>query len=118
MNEKDQRKHDNMLAWAGLLFLITLVTGCSINANAQSNQQSGTACVNGTQYCENNSLDTVNTTTTTNTNSNTNTNTNTSTSTNTNNNSNTNVSTNTNNSTNVNTNTNSNTNLNTNVKIE
>ena len=117
MNEKDQRKHDNMLVWAGLLFLITLVTGFSINVNAQSNQQSGTACVNGSQYCENNSLDTVNTTTTTNTNSNTNTNTNTSTSTatNTNNNSNTNVSTNTNNSTNVNTNTNSNTNLNTNI---
>ena len=117
MNEKDQRKHDNMLVWAGLLFLITLVTGFSINVNAQSNQQSGTACVNGSQYCENNSLDTVNTTTTTNTNSNTNTNNNTSTSTatNTNNNSNTNISTNTNNSTNVNTNTNSNTNLNTNI---
>jgi hypothetical protein len=117
MNKKDQRKHDNMLVWAGLLFLITLVTGFSINVNAQSNQQSGTACVNGSQYCENNSLDTVNTTTTTNTNSNTNTNNNTSTSTatNTNNNSNTNVSTNTNSSTNVNTNTNSNTNLNTNI---
>ena len=27
----------------------------------QSSQQSGTACVNGSQYCENNSLDTVNT---------------------------------------------------------
>ena len=36
----------------------------SANAFAQSSQQSGTACVNGSQYCENNSLDTVNTTTT------------------------------------------------------
>ena len=89
----------------------------SANAFAQSSQQSGTACVNGSQYCENNSLDTVNTTTTTNTNTNTNnnTNTNTSTATNTNNNSNTNVSTNTNTSTNTNANTNQNTNLNTNV---
>ena len=89
----------------------------SANTFAQSSQQSGTACVNGSQYCENNSLDTVNTTTTTNTNTNTNnnTNTNTSTATNTNNNSNTNVSTNTNTSTNTNANTNQNTNLNTNV---
>ena len=44
----------------------------SANSFAQSSQQSGTACVNGSQYCENNSLDTVNTTTTTNTNTNTN----------------------------------------------
>ena len=85
MNKKDQKKHDNMLAWAGILFLVTLVIGVSTNANAQSSQQSGTACVNGSQYCENNSLDTVNTTTTNNTNSNTNTNNNTSTSTATNN---------------------------------
>ena len=117
MKDKEKIKHDKILAWASLMFGIALVLGFSIGANAQSNQQSGTACVNGSQYCENNSLDTVNTTTTTNTNSNTNTNNNTSTSTatNTNNNSNTNVSTNTNNSTNVNTNTNSNTNLNTNI---
>jgi hypothetical protein len=99
------------------MFGIALVLGFSIGANAQSNQQSGTACVNGSQYCENNSLDTVNTTTTNNTNSNTNTNNNTSTSTatNTNNNNNTNVSTNTNSSTNVNSNTNVSTNQNNNV---
>jgi hypothetical protein len=119
MNDKEQRKHDNLIAWAALMFLITLVAGFSINVNAQSNQQSGTACVNGSQYCENNSLDTVNTTTTTNTNSNTNTNTNTNTSTatNTNNNTNTNVNTNTTNTTasNTNNNTNVNTNSNTNV---
>ena len=117
MSKKDQKKHDNMLAWAGILFFVTLVIGVSTNANAQSNQQSGTACVNGSQYCENNSLDTVNTTTTNNTNSNTNTNNNTSTSTatNTNNNNNTNVSTNTNSSTNVNSNTNVSTNQNNNV---
>ena len=76
MNDKDQKKHDYLIAWAALMFLVTLVAGFSVNVNAQSNQQSGTACVNGSQYCENNSLDTVNTTTTTNTNSNTNTNTN------------------------------------------
>ena len=117
MSKKDQKKHDNMLAWAGILFFVTLVIGVSTNANAQSSQQSGTACVNGSQYCENNSLDTVNTTTTNNTNSNTNTNNNTSTSTatNNNNNSNTNVSTNTNSSTNVNSNTNVSTNQNNNV---
>ena len=119
MNDKDQKKHDNLIAWAALMLLITLVAGFSINVNAQSNQQSGTACVNGSQYCENNSLDTVNTTTTTNTNSNTNTNTNTNTSTatNTNNNTNTNVNTNTTNTTasNTNNNTNVNTNSNTNV---
>ena len=103
MNKKEEEEqHDKILSWAAVFFLITIVIGLSVNANAQSSQQSGTACVNGSQYCENNSLDTVNTTTTTNTNSNTNnnTNTNTSTATNTNNNSNTNVSTNTNTSTN------------------
>jgi hypothetical protein len=91
----------------------------STTAYSQSSQQSGTACVNGSQYCENNSLDTVNTTTTTNTNSNTNTNNNTSTSTatNTNNNNNINNSTNTNINTNANTNvsTNANTNVNTSI---
>ena len=115
MSKKDQKKHDNMLAWAGILFFVTLVIGVSTNANAQSSQQSGTACVNGSQYCENNSLDTVNNTTTNNTNSNTNSNTSTSTATNNNNNSNTNVSTNTNSSTNVNSNTNVSTNSNNNV---
>ncbi len=113
MKDEDQRKHDNLIAWAALMFCITLFAGISINVNAQSSQQSGTACVNGSQYCENNSLDTVNTTTTTNTNTNTNTNQNTNTNTNTN--SNTNVSTNTNNSTNTNSNTNNSTNSNTNV---
>jgi len=113
MKDEDQRKHDNLIAWSALMFCITLVTGISINVNAQSSQQSGTACVNGSQYCENNSLDTVNTTTTTNTNTNTNTNQNTNTNTNTN--ANTNVSTNTNNSTNTNSNTNNSTNSNTNV---
>ena len=95
MKDEDQKKHDNIIVWAALMFCITLVAGISINVNAQSSQQSGTACVNGSQYCENNSLDTVNTTTTTNTNTNTNTNQNTNTNTNTN--ANTNVSTNTNN---------------------
>ncbi len=111
--EQNEQKHDKLIAWAALGFGVTLVLGLSININAQSSQQSGTACVNGTQYCENNSLDTVNTTTTTNTNTNTNTNQNTNTNTNTN--SNTNVSTNTNNSTNTNSNTNVSTNSNTNV---
>ena len=105
------------IAWLFLMGGIIAVTTFSVLANAQSSQQSGTACVNGSQYCENNSLDTVNTTTTNNTNSNTNTNNNTSTSTatNTNNNNNTNVSTNTNSSTNVNSNTNVSTNQNNNV---
>ena len=115
--EQDQRKHDQLITWASVMFIVTLIIGFSINVNAQSSQQSGTACVNGSQYCENNSLDTTNNTTTNNTNSNTNNNTNTSTSTatNTNNNTNTNVSTNTNNSTNTNSNTNVSTNSNTNV---
>jgi len=109
--DKEQQQHDRIIAWSAIGFLVTLVIGLSINVNAQSSQQSGTACVNGSQYCENNSLNTVNNTTTTNTNTNTNTNSNT----NTNTNSNTNVSTNTNNSTNTNSNTNVSTNSNTNV---
>ena len=60
---KEQQYHDRIIAWAAIGFLVTLVIGLSVNANAQSSQQSGTACVNGSQYCENNSLDTVNTTT-------------------------------------------------------
>jgi len=110
---KEQQHHDRIIAWSAIGFLITLVIGLSVNVSAQSSQQSGTACANGSQYCENNSLNTVNTTTTTNTNTNTNTNQNTNTNTNTN--SNTNVSTNTNNSTNTNSNTNVSTNSNTNV---
>ena len=117
MNDKEQKKHDKLIAWAMLMFCITLVAGISVNANAQSNQQSGTACVNGSQYCENNSLDTVNTTTTTNTNSNTNTNTNTNTSTATNTNNNTNTYVNTNTTTTSATNTNNNTNVNTNNNV-
>ena len=61
-------------------------------------------CAMGSQYCEGNSLNTVNTTTTTNTNTNNNTNNNTNLNTNTNTNTNTSVSTNTNNNTNANTN--------------
>ena len=64
-------------------------------------------CTMGSQYCEGNSLNTVNTTTTTNTNTNNNTNNNTNINTNTNTNTNTNI------STNANTNTNSNTNVST-----
>ena len=116
---QDQIEHDQLVKWSAVMFLVTVVIGFSITASAQSSQQSGTACVNGTQYCENNSLDTVNTTTTTNTNSNTNVNTNTSTSTANNTNSNTNVNTNnttttaTNSNTNVNTSNNNNINVNT-----
>ena len=111
---KDETAHDKMLAWASLMFGIALVLGFSIGANAQSSQQSGTACVNGSQYCENNSLDTVNSTTTNNTNSNNNVNSSTSTATNNNNNSNTNVSTNSNTNVSTNSNTNVSTNVNTN----
>jgi len=111
--DKEQKQHDNLIAWSAIGFLVILVIGLSVNVSAQSSQQSGTACVNGTQYCENNSLDTTNTTTTTNSNTNVNTNTNFNTNSNTN--SNTNVSTNTNNSTNINSNTNVSTNSNTNV---
>ena len=76
-------------------------------------EQTGTGCANGTQYCENNTLDTTNETTTNNTNTNTNTNNNTNTNTNVN--TNTNNNTNTNANTNVNTNTNANTNVNNNT---
>ena len=100
---------EKALAWFILMGGIVAVTLFSVVASAQSNQQSGTACVNGSQYCENNSLDTTNNTTTTNTNTNVNTNTNNNTNVNTNTNNNTNV------NTNVNTNTNNNTNANTNV---
>jgi hypothetical protein len=117
MDNNDQQKHDKLIAWAMLMFCITLVAGISVNANAQSSQQSGTACVNGSQYCENSNVYTTNQTTTNNTNSNTNTNTNTNTSTatNTNTNSNTNVNTTTSTATNTNSNTNVNTNNNVNV---
>lgn len=117
MNKEEQKKHDNILGWCALLFLITAVIGFSINANAQSSQQSGTACVNGSQYCENNNLYTSNNTTTDNTNSNTNTNTNTNTSTSTATNTNQNTNVNTNTTTSTATNTNSNTNVNTNNNV-
>jgi hypothetical protein len=115
MDKKEQRKHDNMLAMAGFLFLITLAVGISIKANAQSTQQSGTACVNGTQYCENSNVYTTNETTTNNTNSNTNQNTNNTTTNNTNNSvsQNTNVNTSTATNNNVSTSTNVNTNVST-----
>ena len=114
---KDQKQHDILITWASVMFIITAVIGFSIKANAQSSQQSGTACVNGSQYCENNNLYTSNNTTTNNTNSNTNqnTNTNNTTTNNTNVSSNTNVSTNNNTSSNTNVNTNQNTNVNTNI---
>ena len=57
--DKEQKQHDNLIAWAAIGFLVTLVIGLSVNVSAQSSQQSGTACVNGSQYCENNSLDTI-----------------------------------------------------------
>jgi len=96
-----------LVMMTGLLMFVSF-------ANAQSNQQAGTACTNGAQYCENNNNTTTNNTTTNNTNANTNTNTNTNTSTNTNTNANTNNNTNTNTSTNTNTNANTNVNTNTN----
>ena len=119
MKDEEQNKHDKILAWASLMFGITLVLGFSIGANAQSSQQSGTACVNGSQYCENNSLDTVNSTTTNNTNSNTNINTSTSTSSSSANNvnSSTNVNTNSSNNVNVNSSNNVNTNSSNNVNV-
>jgi len=119
MKDKEQNKHDKILAWASLMFGITLVLGFSIGANAQSSQQSGTACVNGSQYCENNSLDTVNSTTTNNTNSNNNINTSTSTSSSSANNvnSSTNVNTNSSNNVNVNSSNNVNTNSSNNVNV-
>jgi len=84
-------------------FLFVLVSVSSATAFANVDQ-TGTGCTNGTQYCENNTLDTTNSTTTNNTNTNTNTNNNTNT--------NTNVNTNTNNNTNANTSTNTNQNTN------
>ena len=111
--KKEQQHHDKIIAWSAIGFLVTLVIGLSVNVSAQSSQQTGTACTNGTQYCENNNLYTSNNTTTNNTNTNSNTNNNTNT--NTNSNTNVNTNSNTNVSTNTNVNTNSSTNSNTNV---
>ena len=116
--KKDEEKllHARIMAAAtfGLLFAIVMLF--SIVANAEN--QTGT-CTAGSQYCENNVLDTTNNTTTTNTNNNTNVNTNTTTTTatnqNTNSNTNVNTNTNTNNSVNTNNNTSVNTNNNSNV---
>ena len=79
----------------------------SVGLYADAPDQTGTGCANGTQYCENNNLNTTNSTTTNNTNTNQNTNVSTNT------NSNTNVSTST--ATNTNNSTSSATNSNTNV---
>jgi hypothetical protein len=84
-----------------------LIAGILLTFNIQAVQTGD--CTAGTQYCEQNSLGTTNSTTTVNTNTNNNTNNNTNintnTNTNTNNNTNTNTSTNTNSNTNVNTST-------------
>ena len=84
---------------------------------AADNEPENPDCTAGTEFCEQNSLDTTNNTVTSNTNVNTNTNTNTNTSTstatNTNNNTNTSTATATNSNTNVNTSSNANTNVNT-----
>ena len=101
---------ERLYGWVVLLIGIAVVFSISIVANAEN--QTGT-CTAGSQYCENNVLDTTNNTTTTN--SNTNVNTNTTTTTATNNNTNTNTNSNTNVNTNNSTNTNSNTNVSTNA---
>ncbi len=91
----------------GLFLILTLGMFNSVYAEQTGN------CTAGTQYCEQNSLDTTNTTTTTNTNTNTNTNNNTNVNTNTNTNVNTNSNTNVSTNTNTNINTATNTNVNT-----
>jgi hypothetical protein len=111
MKNEEQRRHDNILVWCGFMFLITLLVGFTTAAKAQSSQQSGTACVNGTQYCENSNVYTTNETTTNNQNVNQNTNVNTSTS------QNTNVNTSTVQNTNINNSTAQNTNINTSTSV-
>ena len=93
----------------GKLKFIPVLLALLVFPNYTHADQTGN-CTAGTQYCESNSLDTINNTTTSNTNVNTNTNNNTNNNTNTN--SNTNVNTNTNASTNQNTNNSTNTNTN------
>ena len=107
---------EKAIVWIMLMTGIFLTTIFSVSVSAQSSQQSGTACANGTQYCENSNVYTTNQTTTNNTNSNTNTNTNTNNTTTNNSsvNQNTNVNTSTASNTNVSTSTNVNTNVNTN----
>jgi len=84
--------------------IVSLVVLLSVSLQAD---QTGN-CTAGTDFCEQNSLDTTNNTTTNNTNTNTNTNNNTNTNANTNSNTNVNTSTNTNQNTNNSTNTNTN----------
>ena len=88
-----------------------IIVGCIVSlvllsVGLQADQTGN--CTAGTDFCEQNSLDTTNNTTTNNTNTNTNTNNNTNTNANTNSNTNVNTSTNTNQNTNNSTNTNTN----------
>ena len=102
--------------WITFILLWIVIGGLtlfSFNVSSAENEPENPDCTAGTEFCEQNSLDTTNNTTTNNTNVNTNTNTNTSTSTNTNNNTNTSTTTATATNTNNNTSTNSNTNVNT-----
>ena len=101
----------------GFIILIGLLG--SFTLGATDDQPENPDCTAGTQYCEQNSLDTSNNTTTSNTNvntnNNTNTNTNTTTTTSTANNTNSNTNVNTNTTTTTATNTNANTNVNSNT---
>ena len=86
-----------------LLLLVSLGISFTGALYTAENEPENPDCTAGTEFCEQNSLDTTNNTTTNNTNNNTNTTTTTATATNTNNNTSTNANTNTN--TNVNTST-------------
>ena len=122
MNDENKKDvvENKAIVWSVLVSMIAIVSFFSVVANAEN--QTGT-CTAGSQYCENNVLDTTNNTTTTNTNTNNNTNVNTNTTTttatnnNTNANTNVNTNTNTNNSTNSNTNNNTSTNTNSNTNV-
>ncbi len=103
----------NRYLFAGIWIFIVLLGISSLKA--AETEPENPDCTAGTEFCEQNSLDTTNNTTTSNTNVNTNTNNNTSTSTATNTNNNTNNNTTTATATNTNTNTNTSTNANTNV---
>ena len=64
---KDNKKEvveNKVIVWLFLISMITIVFFFSVVANAEN--QTGT-CTAGSQYCENNVLDTTNNTTTTNT---------------------------------------------------
>ena len=103
------------ITFVGLLIFISLLGVASLRA--AETEPENPDCTAGTEFCEQNSLDTTNNTTTSNTNVNTNTNTNTSTSTATNTNNNTNTSTTTATATNTNTNNNNNTSTNANTNV-